>query len=133
MIRVRQGQLLEVHLHNESVADGVTLHWHGVDVPNAMDGVAGVTQDAVPVGGRFTYRFVAMQAGTYWYHAHQLSNPEVSGGLFGALVVLPRSRNPAAGRRLGGGAHLRRAPDRSTAASAIYPFRRGRADGFAFA
>ena len=49
-IRARQGQLLEVHLHNESVADGVTLHWHGVDVPNAMDGVAGVTQDAVPVG-----------------------------------------------------------------------------------
>ena len=91
VIRVRQGQLLEVHLHNQSVADGVTLHWHGVDVPNAMDGVAGVTQDAVPVGGEFTYRFVAMQVGTYWYHAHQLSNPEVSGGLFGALVVLPRS------------------------------------------
>ena len=40
-IRARQGQLIEVHLHNESVADGVTLHWHGVDVPNAMDGVAG--------------------------------------------------------------------------------------------
>jgi len=52
-IRARQGQLVEVHLRNESVADGVTLHWHGVDVPNAMDGVAGVTQDAVPVGGEF--------------------------------------------------------------------------------
>jgi FtsP/CotA-like multicopper oxidase with cupredoxin domain len=39
---------------NESVTDGVTLRWHGVDVPNAMDGVAGVTQDAVPVGGEFT-------------------------------------------------------------------------------
>jgi hypothetical protein len=62
-IVARQGQLIEVHLRNESVADGVTLHWHGVDVPNAMDGVAGVTQDAVPVGGEFTYRFVAEQAG----------------------------------------------------------------------
>jgi FtsP/CotA-like multicopper oxidase with cupredoxin domain len=40
-IRARQGQLIEVQLRNESVADGVTLHWHGVDVPNAMDGVAG--------------------------------------------------------------------------------------------
>jgi len=60
-IRVRQGQLIEVHLRNESVAAGVTLHWHGVDVPNAMDGVAGVTQDAVPVGGEFIYRFVANQ------------------------------------------------------------------------
>jgi FtsP/CotA-like multicopper oxidase with cupredoxin domain len=90
-IRARQGQLIEVHLHNESVADGVTLHWHGVDVPNAMDGVAGVTQDAVPVGGEFIYRFVADQAGTYWYHSHQVSNPQVAGGLLGSLVVLPQS------------------------------------------
>ena len=64
-IRARQGELIEVHLRNESVADGVTLHWHGLDVPNAMDGVAGVTQDAVPVGGEFTYRFVADRAGTW--------------------------------------------------------------------
>jgi FtsP/CotA-like multicopper oxidase with cupredoxin domain len=90
-IQARQGQLIEVHLRNESVADGVTLHWHGVDVPNAMDGVAGVTQDAVPVGGEFTYRFVANQAGTYWYHSHQVSNPQVAGGLLGSLVVLPKS------------------------------------------
>jgi FtsP/CotA-like multicopper oxidase with cupredoxin domain len=86
-IRATQGQLIEVHLRNESVADGVTLHWHGLDVPNAMDGVAGVTQDAVPVGGEFTYRFVADQAGTYWYHSHQVSNPQVAGGLLGSLVV----------------------------------------------
>ena len=52
-IRAKQGQLIEVHLRNESVAAGVALHWHGVDVPNAMDGVAGVTQDAVPVGAEF--------------------------------------------------------------------------------
>jgi FtsP/CotA-like multicopper oxidase with cupredoxin domain len=57
-----------------------------------MDGVAGVTQDAVPVGGEFIYRFVADQAGTYWYHSHQVSNPQVAGGLLGSLVVLPRSR-----------------------------------------
>jgi hypothetical protein len=78
-IRATQGQLIEVHLHNESVADGVTLHWHGVDVPNAMDGVAGVTQDAVPLGGELTYRFVANQAGSYWYHSHQVSNLQVAG------------------------------------------------------
>src|SRR6478735_2400896 len=53
-----QGQLVEVHLVNASVTEGVSLHWHGVDVPNSMDGVAGVTQDAVPVGAEFTYRFV---------------------------------------------------------------------------
>ncbi len=90
-IRARQGQLIEVHLRNESVTDGVTLHWHGVDVPNAMDGVAGVTQDAVPVKGEFTYRFVAEQAGSFWYHSHQVSNPQVAGGLLGSLVVTPKS------------------------------------------
>jgi FtsP/CotA-like multicopper oxidase with cupredoxin domain len=90
-IRARQGQLVEVHLHNESVADRVTLHWHGLDVPNAMDGVAGVTQDAVPVGGEFIYRFVANQAGSYWYHSHQVSHPQVAGGLLGSLVVTPKS------------------------------------------
>jgi FtsP/CotA-like multicopper oxidase with cupredoxin domain len=58
-------------------------------VPNAEDGVAGVTQDAVPRGGRYVYRFVAPDAGTYWYHSHQVSDDEVRKGLFGTLVVLP--------------------------------------------
>ena len=87
-----EGQLVEVHLVNESVTEGVSLHWHGVDVPNAMDGVAGVTQDAVPVGGEFTYRFVAERAGSFWYHSHQVADPQVRGGLFGGLVILPRSQ-----------------------------------------
>jgi FtsP/CotA-like multicopper oxidase with cupredoxin domain len=88
-ITAEQGQLVEVHLRNESVSAGVALHWHGVDVPNAMDGVAGVTQNAVPIGGQFVYRFVADQVGTYWYHSHQVSHEQVVGGLFGALVITP--------------------------------------------
>ena len=75
------------------VAGGITLHWHGVDVPNAKDGVAGVTQDAVAVGDRHVYRFVAKHAGTYWYHSHQVSHEQVRGGLLGALVVDP-AREP---------------------------------------
>ncbi|QNN55013.1 multicopper oxidase family protein [Nocardioides mesophilus] len=97
LMEVRQGQLLEVHLRNENVGDGVTLHWHGVDVPNAEDGVAGVTQDAVPAGAEHTYRFVADQAGTYWYHSHQVSHEQVLRGLLGPLVVHPRSRRDPAG------------------------------------
>jgi FtsP/CotA-like multicopper oxidase with cupredoxin domain len=88
-IRAELGQLVEVRLVNETVRDGVTLHWHGLDVPNAADGVAGVTQDAVPVGGSFTYRFRAKQAGTFWYHSHQVSHVQVQRGLLGALVVTP--------------------------------------------
>ncbi len=94
LLRVGQGDLLEVTLVNESVADGTTLHWHGVDLPNAEDGVAGVTQDAVPVGGRHVYRFVAEDPGTYWYHSHQVSHTQVRDGLFGLLVVDP----PGGGR-----------------------------------
>ena len=90
-IVVKQGELVEVRLHNENVEDGVALHWHGIDVPNAEDGVAGVTQNAVLPGKSHTYRFVVRQAGTYWYHSHQVSHEQVAGGLFGSLVVLPRA------------------------------------------
>ena len=79
-----------MRLVNDNVPDGVTLHWHGIDVPNAADGVAGVTQDAVPPGGSHTYRFVAEQVGTYWYHSHQLSHEQVLRGLLGAVVIEPR-------------------------------------------
>lgn len=90
MIRAEQGELIEVRLVNESVPDAVALHWHGVDVPNSQDGVAGVTQDAVRTGSEFTYRFAAEQAGTYWYHSHQVSHEQVQRGLFGALVITPK-------------------------------------------
>ncbi|MEV6982467.1 multicopper oxidase family protein [Sphaerisporangium sp. NPDC051017] len=95
VIHATEGQLVEVRLVNESVPDGITLHWHGVDVPNAADGVAGVTQDAVGVGGSFTYRFVADRAGTFWYHSHQMSHEQVRRGLLGALVVAPAARPSA--------------------------------------
>ncbi len=94
-IRARQGQLVEVVLRNEDVPAGVTAHWHGVDVPNAMDGVAGVTQDAVKPGESFTYRFVAEQVGTFWYHSHQASHPQVVGGLYGALILEPAESDAA--------------------------------------
>ncbi|WP_052423113.1 multicopper oxidase family protein [Nonomuraea candida] len=86
-IRVKKGQLLEVTLLNTDVEEGVTLHWHGVDVPNAEDGVPGVTQDAVMPGGRHVYRFVPDRAGTFWYHTHRVSSLTVERGLFGSLIV----------------------------------------------
>jgi FtsP/CotA-like multicopper oxidase with cupredoxin domain len=93
LIRASVGDLVEVTLVNESVPDGATLHWHGIDVPNAEDGVAGVTQDAVPVGGKHVYRFRAEEAGTYWYHSHQVSSEQVRGGLFGTIVIGPPGRD----------------------------------------
>ncbi|HET6214623.1 MAG TPA: multicopper oxidase family protein [Micromonosporaceae bacterium] len=93
-LRVTQGDTVEVTLRNKDIADGVTIHWHGYDVPNGEDGVAGLTQDAVPVGGAFTYRFVAKDAGTYWYHSHQRSHEQVPAGLYGSFVVTPRDPGP---------------------------------------
>ncbi|WP_198165901.1 multicopper oxidase family protein [Agromyces laixinhei] len=95
-IRARQGDLVEVTFVNESVSAGATLHWHGIDVPNAADGVAGITQDAVPVGGRHVYRFEATDVGTYWYHSHQVSHEQVLRGLLGAIVIEPATAPPDA-------------------------------------
>ena len=88
-LRVYRGDLVEVTLRNENVEDGVSIHWHGVDVPNAEDGVAGVTQDAVLPGKSYTYRFRPDQTGTFWYHTHQVSADNVARGLYGPLVILP--------------------------------------------
>ena len=93
VIHAVQGDLVEVVVRNESVAAGMTLHWHGMRVPNAADGVAGVTQDAIAVGQSYVYRFVARDAGTYWYHSHQVSHEQVIRGLLGAVVVQPAGRS----------------------------------------
>ncbi|MGW1677369.1 multicopper oxidase family protein [Saccharopolyspora sp. NPDC002376] len=85
-----RGDLIEVKLVNHDIDGGVTLHWHGYDVPCGEDGVDGVTQDVVPPGGEFVYRFRADQVGTYWYHTHYASHLGVRRGLYGALVVKPQ-------------------------------------------
>ncbi len=87
-LRVQQGDLVVVHVVNH-LSFGITVHWHGIDVPNSQDGVAGVTQDAIRPGQTFTYRFVTNDPGTYWYHSHQFSAAETDGGLFGMLIVDP--------------------------------------------
>ncbi len=85
-LRVRQGDRLRVTLVNH-LPDSTTIHWHGVRVPSAEDGVAGVTQDAVPPGAAYHYEFVARDAGTFWYHSHQDTANQLTRGLFGAVVV----------------------------------------------
>lgn len=89
-LRMKEGELIEVTLTNQDIEEGVTAHWHGLDVPNAEDGVAGATQNAVMPGESYTYRFRAGQVGSFWYHSHQDSREAVSKGLFGALIVEPK-------------------------------------------
>ncbi|MFI8575936.1 multicopper oxidase family protein [Rossellomorea aquimaris] len=85
-LRVTEGDVVQVMLKNELDVP-VTIHWHGVLLPNKMDGIPGLTQDAVQPGESFTYEFIANDAGTYWYHSHQQSSIQVDKGLYGSLVI----------------------------------------------
>lgn len=90
-IRIRQGDRLKVILEN-SLDEDTTVHWHGVRVPNAMDGVPHLTQPPIRPGETFTYEFDVPDAGTYWYHPHQRSFEQVGRGLAGALIVEEREK-----------------------------------------
>jgi len=93
-LRMKRGELVEITLINKDIDAGATVHWHGLDVPNAEDGAAGATQDAVMPGGSRVYRFVAKQTGSFWYHSHQDSQEAVQKGLFGSLIVEPEEPIP---------------------------------------
>jgi FtsP/CotA-like multicopper oxidase with cupredoxin domain len=89
-ITATAGDLIEVTLRNTDIDGGVSVHWHGYDVPCGDDGAPGVTQPVVAPGEEFVYRFRADQVGTFWYHTHQASHHGVRRGLYGTLVVTPR-------------------------------------------
>lgn len=86
LLRVMQGERLELTFRN-GIDQGSAVHWHGIRIDNAMDGVVGMTQPSVLPGESFDYSFVLPDAGTYWYHAHQHSSEQVGRGLYGILVV----------------------------------------------
>jgi FtsP/CotA-like multicopper oxidase with cupredoxin domain len=90
LIRVRQGERLRLRLVNE-LPDPTTIHWHGIPVPNPMDGVSGLTQEPAPPGGSFLYDFVADTPGTYLYHSHH--GLQMDRGLVGPLIVDPVDTN----------------------------------------
>src|ERR1700692_205099 len=92
VLRVRRGQRLRVRYVNRT-GEPSTIHWHGMILPNAMDGVPDVTQPAVPSGGTFVYEFAPEPAGTRWYHSH--SEMQAVRGLVGAIVVEDPHDEPA--------------------------------------
>jgi FtsP/CotA-like multicopper oxidase with cupredoxin domain len=84
-LRVKRGEELRLRLVND-LPEPTTIHWHGVRLPNAMDGVPVVTQPPIAPGASFDYRFRLPDAGTFWYHAY-LAEQSERGGLYGALIV----------------------------------------------
>lgn len=86
VLRVPQGARIARRFVND-LPQPSSIHWHGIRIANAMDGVAGLTQDAVAPGADFVYDFTVPDAGTYWYHPHNRSFEQMARGLYGALIV----------------------------------------------
>ena len=91
VIRVRRGDEVKVRLVND-LDEPTTLHWHGVRVPNALDGGAPLTGPSVAPGATFDYRFPVPDAGTFWYRAVPRAQQER--GLYGALIVAEPASPP---------------------------------------
>jgi FtsP/CotA-like multicopper oxidase with cupredoxin domain len=90
-----EGDKVRIYVTNK-LPEPTTVHWHGVFVPNGMDGVAGLTQRAIPAGETYRYEFTMPKAGTFMYHPHFDEMTQIALGMVGMIVVHPR--RPAPGR-----------------------------------
>ena len=88
-IEVTEGDRLRIRVRNE-LPEPTTVHWHGLILPNSMDGPAEITQAPIQPGDSFTYEFTARQAGTFFYHSHDHPDRQQALGLYGALIIKPR-------------------------------------------
>ena len=88
IIRVTEGDQVRVHVRND-LAETTGIHWHGVEVPNPMDGVPFVTQPPIMPGETFTYEFLATPSGSQMYHSHHNATDQVGRGLLGAFLIEP--------------------------------------------
>ncbi|MCP1227523.1 copper resistance system multicopper oxidase [Acetobacter fabarum] len=87
-LRWREGETVTLNVHNH-LAEDTSIHWHGIRCPADMDGVPGLSFGGIAPGRSFTYRFPVKQSGTYWYHSH--SNMQEARGLYGAIIIDPRT------------------------------------------
>jgi FtsP/CotA-like multicopper oxidase with cupredoxin domain len=92
-IRVTEGDRVRLVLTNEMPSQSTAIHFHGLYVPNSVDGVPYITQPAVRPGETFSYEFTVRNAGSHMYHSHHNSAEQVTRGLLGAFIVEPRDRS----------------------------------------
>ncbi|MBX5132669.1 multicopper oxidase family protein [Rhizobium lentis] len=93
LVRLRQGEPARLVVENR-LDQETTVHWHGIRLPNAMDGVPGLTQPPIGPGESYVYEFTPPDAGTFWYHPHANSLEQLGRGLAGAVIV--EERDPVA-------------------------------------
>ena len=93
-LRFTQGDRVRINVTNH-LPETTTVHWHGMILPNVMDGPAQVTQDPIKNGGVYRYEFTATQSGTYFYHSHDHVDRQQALGLYGAMLIEPLVADPA--------------------------------------
>ncbi len=86
-IQITQGDRVRIILDNH-LPEPTSMHWHGFEIPMAMDGAPGSSQDPIPPGGRFVYEFTLHQAGTFFYHSHMAMQEMM--GMIGAFIMQPK-------------------------------------------
>ncbi len=92
VLRFTEGDEAIIHVTN-NMKEATSVHWHGLILPGAMDGVTGFNGfNAIEPGQSFTYRFPLKQAGTYWYHSH--TNGQEQDGHYGSIIVAPKGKDP---------------------------------------
>ena len=95
LLEFEEGDEAVIHVYNQLKDQDTSLHWHGLLLPGLMDGVPGFNGfKGIKPNGSFEYRFKVRQNGTYWYHAH--SKGQEQDGLYGALVIYPKGKQPIA-------------------------------------
>ena len=100
LIELVQGDRARFYVTNK-LPEATSVHWHGVFLPNGMDGVAGLTQTGIPAGATYRYEIAFERAGTFMYHPHFDEMTQIALGMTGMIVVHPRKAVPApAGRRV---------------------------------
>src|SRR6266568_1807685 len=93
-IRFRQGDRVRINVTNH-LPETTTVHWHGLILPNIMDGPAHITQEPIHNGTVYRYEFTAVQSGTYLYHSHDHVDRQQALGLYGALIIDPAEPDPS--------------------------------------
>src|ERR1019366_122795 len=86
-IQVNQGDRVRIVVDNH-LPEPTSMHWHGFEIPNNMDGMPGVSQESIRPGGRFVYEFTLHQEGTYFYHSHMAMQEMM--GMLGAFIMHPK-------------------------------------------
>jgi manganese oxidase len=86
-IQVTEGDRVRLDVENR-LPEPFSMHWHGLEIPNDMDGMPGISQELIPPGGRFRYEFTLRQNGTFFYHSHMAMQEMM--GLIGLFIIHPR-------------------------------------------